>query len=145
MSWDGSSEFICGSCRLSPLAPTHVVATWKSLGNSDSPCIAAHALQHMLMEPVHCPLLPQGLLTCPYVANIRIALWNQVIWEPKQSHKYPMRKCPWLLPIATLHKTPMQVCGAWSEEQEQGRTWAFLSYRGHLSYPLFSFYRKKNL
>nr|KAF6322489.1 hypothetical protein mPipKuh1_008490 [Pipistrellus kuhlii] len=69
-----SSEIICGSCRLSPLAPAHVVATWSPLGTVTHPAQLLMPSSACSWSPVHCPLLPQGWLTCPHVANITIAV-----------------------------------------------------------------------
>lgn len=118
----------------------------ESLGNSNTPCIAAHALQLMLMEPSALSPVAPGLDNVSSCCQHQDSSVESSYLETKaDSQNAQWENFLWLLPVATLCKTPIQVCGAQPEEQERGKDWAFLSHCGHLSYPLFSFCWKKNL
>lgn len=116
------------------------------LWKSDSPCTGAHALQGQLrqprtLSPVATELANAVLMFPTSLPLCGVKLPGNQSGAVGPSHRIPSEKVfsSFCLAVATLHRLQCTSVGP----GQKNKSWERL-YSGHLSQPLFSFYRQKS-
>lgn len=139
-----SSEFMHGSCRLSPSASARVVAAQREISWE----------QPLTLHSCSCP--PQGMMMRPSAppSGAPIAGWCCPQYQHGLSSvgssyletkalplaglaQHPMRRVPL---ASACSRSPIQACGAWPADKDLEEDCIILSYLRYLSQPLFSSY-----